>query len=208
MIHINKSSEPQELTSFKRNIHHSWKEIHQEANKHVYDACLQQCLMDQNELCGYTEMKLNESVQIHIDHYIKRDLAPQLTFEWSNMVAAVKDSRFGADFKDGHMDLANYDTSNHTYANAYNPVTDNMLEVFTFSSDGGIEPADKTDLKAASTIALFNLDGKELRLRRRECMESVRSLRLGGLTDQEIYTYLSPSGFISALKYEINQKDQ
>lgn len=208
MIHINKSSEPQELTFFKRDIHRSWNEIHQETSKHVYDACLQQCLMDQNSLCGYTEMRLNESVQIHIDHYIKRNLAPQLTFEWNNMVAAVKDSRFGADFKDSHIELADYNQSSHTYVNVYNPVIDNMLEVFTFSSDGGIEPADKTDMKAASTIALFNLDDKELKLRRRECMEAVRSLRLGGLSDQEIFTYLSPSGFISALKYELNQKNQ
>lgn len=206
MIHIPKSQEPQELTTFNRTKHQNWGEIHQEANRHVYDACLRQCLMDQNELCAYTEMKLSNSVQIHIDHYIKRDLAQQLTFEWSNMVAAVKDSRFGADFKDNHIHFADYDKSSQIYTNAYNPIIDNMTEVFIFSSDGGIEPADKTDTKASGTIALFNLDNKELRLRRKECMESVRSLRLGGLTDQDIYAYLSPSGFISALEFEINHK--
>lgn len=81
-----------------------------------------------------------------------------------------------------------------------------MVGVFVFSTDGGIEPSDKTDVKALGTIALFNLDDDELKMRRRDCMEAVRSLRNGGLTDQEIYNILSPGGFISAMEFEIKQK--
>lgn len=207
MIHINKSQEPQELSAFNRTKHQNWGEIHEAANKHVYEACLLQCLIDQNELCGYTEMKLEGTVQRHIDHYIKRDLAPQLTFEWSNMVAAIKDDRFGADFKDNNIHLAGYDRSSQTYTNAYNPITDDMVGVFVFSTDGGIEPSDKADIKAVGTIKLFNLDDDELKTRRRDCMEAVRSLRKGGLTDQQIYDILSPGGFISAIEFEIKHRE-
>lgn len=203
MRHIAKSQEPPQLKEFKRTNPKKWDEIHQTANKVVYEACLLQCMLDQDELCGYTEMRLDGAVHTHIDHYIKRDLAPQLTFEWGNMVAAVKDSRFGADYKDNHIGIAVYDSINNTYQNVYNPITDNLVGVFAFSTDGGIEPADPADVKAIGTIILFNLDDGELRARRKECMAAVRSMRQGGLSDVEILDILSPGGFVSALAYEI-----
>lgn len=124
MRRINKSEEPQSLRSFNKAKHENWTEISDPANRHVYNDCWQQCFEDQACLCSYTEAPLPKDkdkekdkdedevkVKRHIDHYIKRDFAPDLTFCWNNMIAAVKDSRFGADYKDKHVKRNDYDKS-------------------------------------------------------------------------------------------------
>ena len=79
MKHISKSNAPKLLEDFKERKHTMWKEIHDERNKYVYDDCLTQCELDQDELCGYTEIPLSSGKK-HIDHYVKLDIDPNLTF--------------------------------------------------------------------------------------------------------------------------------
>lgn len=67
MKKINKSGEPSSLTKFKRkNSSNKWEDIHTEQNRSIYEDCLFQCMDDQNYLCGYTEIKLDDNY--HIDH--------------------------------------------------------------------------------------------------------------------------------------------
>lgn len=136
MRHITKTEEPQSLTSFRKKGNTSWSDIHQAGNKAVYADCLAQCLKDQNGLCGYTEIRMDDDNR-HIDHYIKRDVDASLTFCWTNMVAAVKASRYGANWKDDHITLAgDYDKANQRYKNAINPVLDKLKGRFRYSTDG------------------------------------------------------------------------
>jgi uncharacterized protein (TIGR02646 family) len=39
---------------------------------------------EQNGLSGYTEKPVTK--KSHIDHYIKRDINPRLTFDWNNLI--------------------------------------------------------------------------------------------------------------------------
>lgn len=206
MRQINKSEEPQSLRSFNKAKHKKWEEIHNDANRHVHNDCWQQCIEDQAYLCGYTEVPFTGKKR-HIDHYIKRDFAPDLTFCWNNMIAAVKDSHFGADYKDEHVKRTDYDKSECCYTSILNPVRDEFTGRFRFSADGTIEPSDSQDIKAQKTIELFNLNEKSLKERRKRQMENVRTFIEDGLAKEEIPALLKGSGFVSAIEYELSQID-
>lgn len=206
MRRIDKSEEPQSLRSFDKAKHKKWEEIHNEANRHVYNDCLQQCIEDQAHLCGYTDVPLSKDNR-HIDHYIKRDFAPDLTFCWNNTIAAVKDSRFGADYKDEHVKRNDYDKSECCYTDILNPLKDEFAGRFRFSADGTIEPSDNKDIKAEKTIELFNLNEKSLKERRKVQMENVRQYTKDGLAKEKIPALLAEDGFVSAIEYELSQID-
>lgn len=204
MRNIVKSSEPQSLSDFNAGHHTNWRQIHEEASQHVYDDCIAQCLSDQHGLCGYSEMRLDEGNR-HIDHYVKRNIDPTLTFEWTNMIAAAKDSKFGADWKDDHIAQAGaYDKDTKRYAKLLNPVSDDLTGRFRFSTDGEIEPATETDEMAVNTISVFNLNAPFLKNRRKESMQMVRAMLQGGMQKEDILSALSPGGFVSAIEYELS----
>lgn len=220
MRRIDKSEEPQSLRSFDKAKHEKWEEIHNEANRHVYNDCLQQCIEDQAHLCGYTEAPLPKDkdkekdkdedevkVKRDIDHYIKRDFAPDLTFCWNNMIAAVRSHHFGANYKDEHVKRTDYDKSKCCYTNILNPVRDEFAGRFRFSADGTIEPSDSQDIKAEKTIELFNLNEKSLKERRKVQMENVRQYTKYDYTKDEILALLKERGFVSAIEYELSQID-
>lgn len=204
MRKIQKSLEPQSLSDFNMEGHTNWKQIHEQGTQHVYDDCMTQCLLDQNGLCGYSEIRLDEDNQ-HIDHYVKRNIDPRLTFVWTNMVAAAKDSRFGADWKDEHITEAGaYDSVTQRYANLLNPVSDELTGRFRFSTDGKIEPANEADELATNTIKVFNLNEPSLKNRRKESMQMVRAMLKGGMQKEDIFSVLSSDGFVSAIEYELS----
>lgn len=203
MRRITKSMMPESLELFNKTSHADWSDIHQPNNKKVYEDCLDRCIMDQNNLCGYTEIALTPDTR-HIDHYIKRDFDPRLTFDWTNMIAAVKDSRFGADWKDNQIKKKDYDKNLHRYRNILNPIENEMNGRFTFFTDGTIEPSDSNDSTAANTIKIFNLNESSLKSRRRDIMQDVRNMAEGGIDKDSILSYLKEDGFISAIEYELS----
>lgn len=204
MRHISKSNAPKSLDDFKERKHTMWKDIHKECDKHVYDDCLTQCELDQDELCGYTEIPLSSGKK-HIDHYVKRDIDPNLTFSWTNMIAAVKDYRFGADWKDDHIKKSDYDSSKKRYKNILDPVVDDFTCRFKFYTDGFMEPSNCNDILAENTITMFNLNNETLKNRRANSMTLARSMFEGGMGKDEILYYMASDGFISAIEYELSQ---
>jgi uncharacterized protein (TIGR02646 family) len=155
MKKINKSEEPSSLTKFKRkNSSNKWEDIHTEQSQSIYEDCLLQCMDDQNYLCGYTEIKFEDNY--HIDHFIKRDISPRQTFDWQNMIAAVHDSKFGADFKDKTVEKNDYNKRLKKYNHILNPVTDNIEGRFIFSTNGVIEPANRNDTYTGEDLYIFD----------------------------------------------------
>ena len=202
MRKIGKSPEPESLTKFKEsNKGNDWSLIHTDQNKHVYNDCLLQCKVDQNNLCGYTEVKF-ESV-VHIDHFVKRDIDPSLTFDWQNMIAAVHDSRFGADFKDSIVNVDYYDKQRHKYKVVLNPVADALKNRFRYSTNGEIEPVSDSDYEAGETIRVFNLNDSSLCQRRKCAMEASRWL-LQQMSGEEVLQYMADAEFPSAIEYEVS----
>lgn len=206
MRSINKTPEPQSLTTFNRTPHSNWNDIHTDAHKHVYDDCILQCMVDQMNLCGYTELCLDNGVK-HIDHYIKRDIDPRLTFDWGNMIVAIKDSRFGADYKDNTVSSVEYDPIAKQYKHIYNPLVDDLSGKFCFDTNGFMRPLDTEDVKAQATINIFHLNEDSLQAFRRDFMKYVRDMRQGGMSDDDIRKALMGSGFVTALEYELSQKE-
>lgn len=203
MRRIAKSGIPQSLAAFNGAPHVDWADIHRPENRNVYEDCLERCSSDQGNICGYTEISMTSDSK-QIDHYIKRALAPYLTFDWKNMIAAVKDSRFGADWKDKQVKDADYDNETHCYRNILNPVADEMNNRFIFSTDGTMEPSDSNDSAAVNTIRVFNLNEISLKSRRKDVMQSVRAMIKGGIDQQDILDYLKQDGFVSAIEYELS----
>lgn len=204
MRRIEKSDAPESLNEFTKKQHTMWKEIHEGGNKHVYEDCLTQCELDQDELCGYTEIPLSSGKK-HIDHYVKRDIDPNLTFSWTNMIAAVKDYRFGADWKDNHIKPDDYDSSKKRYKNILNPLVDDFSGRFKYYTDGFMEPSDCNDTIAENTITMFNLNDNTLKNRRMNSMTAARSMFEGGMDKDDILHCLASDGFISAVEYELSQ---
>ena len=203
MKKINKSGEPSSLTKLKRKTSsNKWEDIHTEQNRSIYEDCLFQCMDDQNYLCGYTEIKLDDNY--HIDHFIKRDIDPRQTFDWQNMIAAVHDSKFGADFKDKTVNKNDYNKRLKKYNCILNPVTENMENRFIFSTNGVIEPADRNDREATETIRVFNLQEDSLNSRRKQAMENTRKL-LEQMDKEAVIGYLQGEEFPSAIAYEISK---
>jgi uncharacterized protein (TIGR02646 family) len=196
---------PASLTAFRQKHPAGWEEIHRPENMQAYSDSLCSCIADQENLCGYTEIFLKPQ-HSHIDHYIKRSIDNRLTFSWENMIAAVIDSRFGANWKDAHITEKDYDRCSMRYTNILNPVTDNLGGRFVYSTDGMIEPAEINDDLARNTIAMFNLNEDSLKSQRRRVMMAARDMVKGGIPEPEVREMLKTSGFSSAVDYELRSR--
>lgn len=157
---------------------------------------------EQDCLCGYSEMILEaDSAFSHIDHYYKRNLFPQKTFDWNNLVVSTTDEDFGGKYKDN-----TYKIKANDYQHIFNPVTDNMSQYVGFSSNGEILPLDglSNDItnKIRKTIEVFNLNYVSLRNKRRDLL-----LQLEGCKDlpkEEIKKAFASQGFVSVVNWFID----
>ena len=163
--------------------------------KNIYEDTRLQILVDeQNQLCGYTELYINELEESHIDHYIKREFDQNLTFDWNNLIVATKDNDFGANYKDN-----TYSIQRNDYSQIYNPVIDNV--VFKYNKWGEI--IEETD-RIKKTVEVFNLNYKPLADRRKSLIKLIEDYKQGGLSNQEIESTLNTYGFTSVLEQELH----
>ncbi|TAE24755.1 MAG: TIGR02646 family protein [Cytophagales bacterium] len=180
---------PANWGEFSRN---HWN-INQEARLHIL-------CEEQDELCGYTEILITDpsSDHCHIDHYRKRSLFAEQTFDWTNFVVATKDDDFGANFKDNKYGIEATD-----YGSFLNPVTDKAESYFEYTVTGDIIPkqqglSDSQKAIAQKTIDVFNLKHPSLISRRRAIIEMIGDY--GDLPADEIKVYLTGLGFRSLIE--------
>ncbi len=177
----------------------NWDDFHQNAKACYQDCRLQILLEEQNCLCGYTEICITEIANAHLDHFRKKSIFPELTFEWSNLVAATLDSDFGANYKD-----STYRIKKEEYPNIFNPVVDNVHSYFYYNQRGEIEPrpvlTDDLKTKVNTTIAVFNLNHKSLKTRRETIINQIKDCK--DLTTEEILEAFNSSGFVSVVEQE------
>lgn len=180
----------------------NWDELHTK-HKIVYqDTKFSICVDEQDCLCGYTELPINDIINSHIDHYRKRSIFPHLTFEWNNFIVSVMDNDFGANYKDH-----NYCKCKNDYDCILNPVEDDCQNYFSYTCLGEIKPRKGIDAvmskKAENTIKAFNLQHEALQRRRASILSHIEAYK-GQLEKKDIISILSGNGFKSFIEYQLN----
>jgi len=166
--------------------------------KNIYEDTRWQILIDeQKQLCGYTELYIENLEDSHIDHYKKREHFPNLTFEWDNLVVATKDKIFGANYKDSI-----YKIQKTEYSSIFNPVIDNVEEYFYYDEFGMIRE-DKG--KVEKTVEVFNLNHPLLKFKRKQLIDVIESCKNDGSSKDEIQTQLEQFGFKSVLNQYLQE---
>lgn len=156
MKQIIKGSMPDFFSKFiAQNKPHAWEQtapIRQQLRTYM--------LAEQGNRCAYTEVRLDEKANCHIDHFQTRNLFPHKTFDYYNMMVSCNAEQYGAKFKDKQI------KSKSDYNNLINPVEDNPSDHIEFAFTGDILPIDSS-LKGEITITFFNLNEKSLLERRK-----------------------------------------
>lgn len=134
-------------------------EIKNQLNKHIAQK-------EQFGVDAYTQQRLN-SEQKHIDHYCKRSMFPELTFNYNNLFVSNHNNKYGADFKDNHISKLDYGTM-------YNPALN--YDKFEFLESGEIHAKVEGDILANRSITIFNLKDEKLNSRRFDIFKSALSL--------------------------------
>ncbi len=192
-----------------RNKGWTWNDFHDKAQD-GYNACREQALEEQNDECAYTGLWLGEGTTqvIHIDHYRKKALYPELTFNWNNLFAAAKDLHYGADYKDKKISGPK-SNSDSQYDSFFSPLEANLENYFWYSQDGTIIPhptyENGKDMnllsKIRNTIDFFNLNADDLKHKRRGIIEILRGL--GQLEDEIVKECMLTSGFSFLVDFEL-----
>lgn len=154
-------------------------------------------LEEQQILCGYTELFINNEKNTHIDHYIKRSFDNTKTFDWNNLIVSCNDDDFGARYKDmkSKITLAEY-------SDIFNPVIDNVQDYFEYLTNGEVISKSKginqslID-KANRTIEVFNLNENTLKSHRRDLIRMIESYKNTELSILDIKEALANTGFKS-----------
>ena len=175
----------------------NWDDFHKYGQKIYEDTREQILITEQDCLCGYTELPINDVRNTHIDHYKKKSIFPLLTFDWNNFIVATMNNEFGANYKD-----SNYKIKKEEYAEILNPVIDEIQQYFEYMTWGEVKPkhtlSEEDFLKADKTIIVFNLNHNSLKRRRRNLIKMASSYK--DFTKSEKISYLIYSGFLSLLE--------
>lgn len=171
----------------------------------------QQAISDQTGECAYTGLWIGDGTKqkVHIDHFRKRSIYPQLQFDWHNLFAAAKDLDYGSDSKDAkiHGPLTYAD---HLYKLFYSPLEANLEDMLWYRQDGQIvahpsTPTDKINF-VNNTIELYNLNAPDLIHRRLSIINQLRELNQ--LDVETIRLCMQNAGFSFLVNFELRQRNQ
>ena len=168
-----------------------------------YQTCRQQAYDEQTGVCAYTELPLDStSSNIHLDHFRRKGIYQRLRFEWNNLFAAVKDNRFGSDYKDN---IVKSNNEQQIYSVILSPLAPQLQWYFHYATNGVIEPSselsDDDKERAKATIDIFHLNESELVSRRRTMMAQISSYC--DLPEETIRHSFAGAGFPSVVDQEI-----
>lgn len=205
MIHVNRAEKLPEFEEFtKKNKTTGWNEFSRPKGEthELYLNCRELLLAHQNGLSAYTEKDLGDK-ELHIDHYRKRDLFPELKFEWNNLIV---DERNNDEYGAGHKDKIVKDKAE--YELLINPVDEDPTDFLTYQINGEIIP--KANLKesdkarAEFTIKAFNLNASSLKETRSVLSSIVRDYSC--LDAQTIKGALASRGFTTFVDFLLENK--
>lgn len=200
MRKIDRSKEPQEFVEFIRSKKpRSWDRDFVSAEHNLYCKCRGVLEADQMGLSGYTELILSKKKNIiHIDHFLKRDLFPQLTFDWCNLVIDDHNNGYGADYKDRRIKNIGQNQ------NLINPIKEDPHDFFTYQESGRIIPLPNLSVnnreRAEFTINSFNLNNQYLVRKRLSLIKSVEDYK-STMNKMDILNCMKRSYMPSVVEY-------
>jgi uncharacterized protein (TIGR02646 family) len=199
MRKINKGEPLAEFSKFLlRYTPSRWEELNGELR---YNIRLHILLYEQDCLCGYSEIPLDEeNTSSHIDHFVKCDYDHSKIFDWDNLVVSAIDEDYGGKYKDN-----TYKIKQNEYAQIFNPTKDDMGQYIEYLRDGRIAPRDgiqdAINDKILKTIEVFNLNCRSLKNRRKQLLIELDSC--SGLPKEELKHTFEKNGFISLINWFI-----
>lgn len=135
-------------------------------------------LNEQDHFCAYTELRIDTEGDCHIDHYHTRNLYPDETFKYDNMLVSCNSEKYGAKYKDKQI-------KNKTdYKDLVNPIDDLPTDYIEFGFTGKVETVDDC-VKGKQTVTFFNLNEKSLVQRRKNAVTNLLLMK-DYLTEEEM----------------------
>lgn len=123
---------------------------------------------EQKGYCAYTEIKIKDKENCHIDHYHTRNLFPTETFDYNNLIVSCNSEKYGAKYKDKHI------KTKTDYNDLVNPVKDIPSECMEYTFEGKMQGITN---KGKKTISYFNLNERTLINRRRDAICSLQAMK-------------------------------
>lgn len=180
MHKISKGEAPDFYIDFlKKHRPNSWNDVSPvkpDLTRHLWET--------QGRMCAYTELRLPnpDKNSVHIDHYVKQSLNPNLIFSYDNIFVAWRKTDKGADpygacYKDSNMTEADYNKNTGDYTLLLKPDRDNPEDFLDIDLMTGEyisldeEKGDKS--RGRATIRMFNLNEDSLVRHRYQVMTMV-----------------------------------
>lgn len=163
-------------------------------------------ITEQDCLSAYTEQPLNEQ-SWHIDHFRKRSLYPNLTFNYHNLFVDNRNDNYGACYKDSAktgVTKVTFEGKNKIF----NPAEEDLTEYITFNLKGemmsrrGLSNTIRERVK--ETLRVFNLNHPLLVSKRSELITAVIHYKSGGLDNDSIRECLQSQGFVTVVNWAID----
>ncbi len=174
-----------------------------------YHAVRQQALKEQADECAYTGLWLGDGTtqQVHLDHFLKKSIYENKTFDYDNLFAAAKDLPYGADYKDKCI-CGPKPKADEQYSTFWSPCQQNLEKAFWYRQDGFMVPADSLSNEekemAQHTIDMFNLNSGDLIRKRSGVIKLVRSM--SDCDADMVRECLNMKGFSFLVDFELRHK--
>lgn len=167
MKHIHKLNAPEFFTDFvKKEKPKEWSDaapIRSQLREYILKH-------EQQDCCAYTEIRISGDKACHIDHYHTRNLFPDETFNYENLLVSCNAENYGAKYKDKQVKgKADYDK-------LLNPVTDVPSDYLEYTFMGEMRAIGENE-RGAHTIEYFNLNERSLVNRRRNAVYCLQSMQ-------------------------------
>lgn len=175
MRKVNKENVPAFFSDFiKKENPEDWTDIapiRERLRKYILDN-------EQQGYCAYTEVRIIKDESCHIDHFRTRNLYPQKTFEYRNLLVSCNSEDYGAKYKDKQIkEKTDYDF-------LVNPVENNPSDYMEYTFTGEMKAID-SEGRGIRTIHCFNLNERHLVNRRKNAIISLLSMK-DYLTEDEL----------------------
>ncbi len=147
-----------------KHLNLKWTEFSKPDSPHIeiYKELRRELLLQQNELCCYCELALEDETDAHIEHLKDQEHNKDKRYDFGNLLASCK-----------HTDSCGHMKGNKGFDTMVSPLNSDCSKRFTYTRQGKIIPKDENDTDAQKTIELLGLNCRRLKDRRRSIISAI-----------------------------------